>query len=90
MKFSLVKTNRFCRYISELDFPSDVTEINLSDSSLSALRSFDFNGDNGAFANLETVIFDNAEIEYIDDSAFAYLPSLKSASFADSSVSYVR
>ncbi|CBY07404.1 unnamed protein product [Oikopleura dioica] len=77
------------QYISDLDFPSDVSEINLSGSSLSALRSFDFNGDNGAFANLDSVIFDNSSIDFIDDSAFAYLPSLKSASFAGSSVSYV-
>jgi len=82
-------TDAQIQYISDLAFPSDATVINLSGSSLSSLRSFDFNGDSGAFANLESVIFDDASIDYIDDSAFAYLPSLKSASFAGSSVSYV-
>lgn len=85
-----MKSSIVYRYISDLSFPSDVQVINLYNSSLSALRSFDFNGDSGDFANLETVIFDYSKIDYIDDSAFAYLPSLKTASFHNTSVSYVR
>ena len=76
---------------SQLSKFQNLRSINLSQNPIQSLGEFTFDGDSEKFVNLENVTLEDCDqLGYVDDAAFAYLKNLKSVSFKNSALFYLR
>ena len=76
---------------SQLSNFKNLRSINLSQNPIQSLGEFTFDGDSATFENLENVTLEDCDqLGYVDDAAFAYLKNLKSVSFKNSALFYLR